>query len=46
MTTTKAITQQAQLQTLYFMFANDHICVVLQSSVHHIGKLELSTIHA
>ena len=33
-------------ECLYSMFANHHICVVLQSSVRHIGEFELSKIHA
>ena len=36
-TTTKTTTQQPQLQVFASMFANHHICLVLQSSVYYIG---------
>ena len=40
MTTTTTIQQHNNhdFKCLYFMFANHHICVILQSSVHHIGS--------
>jgi hypothetical protein len=33
----KATTNNHNFERLYFMFANHHICVVLRSSVRHIG---------
>ena len=45
-TTPKAITQQHNFESLFSMFANQHVCVVLRSSVHHIDGWILFQTHA
>lgn len=38
----KATTQEPQLQILYFMFVNNHICVVSRSNIYVILAIEIS----